>query len=187
MGDGRKNMKVLLLNGSPRINGNTKTALKAVAEGIIENCEYDVELIDVAKYNIKGCMACESCRKNGGVCVIKDDALPLVEKIYEADIVIFGSPVYWWGITAQLKALVDRIYCKNDTLNTLKKKIGVVAVGAAELSDREYELISGQFQCICEYLNWELVIDESISAYEVGDLAKDSGKINELKELWRKI
>ena len=75
-------MKVLILNGSPRINGNTKTALKAAAEGIIENCEHDVEMIDVAKYNVKGCMACEGCRKTGGVCVIKDDGNTLAEKIY---------------------------------------------------------------------------------------------------------
>lgn len=180
-------MKVLILNGSPRLNGNTKTALKAVAEGVVENCIHDVELIDVAKYNIKGCMSCNSCKTNGGTCVIKDEAMPLVEKIYEADVVIFGSPVYWWGITAQLKALIDRIYCKNPGLDKLKKKIGIVAVGAADLSDKEYELISGQFECICEYLNWELVINESISVYAVGDLAKNTKKIKELKELWKKI
>ncbi len=69
----------------------------------------------------------------------------------------------------------------------MKKKIGIISVGAAELSDREYELISGQFQCICEYLNWDLIIDEKISAEEVGDLAKDSKKLLELKEIWRKI
>ena len=83
--------------------------------------------------------------------------------------------------------IIDRIYCKNETLNQLKKKIGIIAVGAAELSDREYELISGQFQCICEYLNWDFVIDEKISAWAVGDLAKDEKKLSELKELWRKI
>ncbi|WP_300393166.1 flavodoxin family protein [Fusobacterium sp.] len=180
-------MKVLILNGSPRLNGNTKTALKAAAEGIVENCEHDVEFIDVTKYDVKGCMACNYCKTSDGICVIKDDGNLLVEKIYEADVVIFGSPVYWWGITAQIKAVIDRIYCKNQTLNKLKKKIGIISVGAAELSDREYELISGQFQCICEYLNWDLIIDEKISAEEVGDLAKDSKKILELKELWRKI
>lgn len=180
-------MKVLLLNGSPRLNGNTKTALKAAAEGIAENCEHDVELIDITKYDIKGCMGCDSCKRNGGTCVIKDDAAPLVHKIYDADVVIFGSPVYWWGITAQLKALIDRIYCKNPGLDTLKKKIGIIAVGAADLSDKEYQLISGQFECICEYLNWDLVINESISAYSVGDLEKNTGKTTELKELWKKI
>ena len=180
-------MKVLLLNGSPRINGNTKTALKAAAEGIVENCEHDVELIDVSKYNVKGCMACESCKKTNGICVIEDDGRILAEKIYEADVVIFGSPVYWWGITSQIKAVIDRIYCKGESLNKLKKKIGIIAVGEAELSDREYELISGQFECICEYLNWDLVIDEKISAWAVGDLAKDNEKLSELKELWRKI
>ena len=102
-------MKVLLLNGSPRINGNTKTALKAAAEGIVENCEHDVELIDVSKYNVKGCMACESCKKTNGICVIEDDGRILAEKIYEADVVIFGSPVYWWGISSQLKTAIDRV------------------------------------------------------------------------------
>ena len=60
-------------------------------------------------------------------------------------------------------------------------------MGAAELSDKEYELISGQFECICEYLNWDLIIDEKISAWALGDLAKDSEKMAELKNLWKKI
>ncbi len=180
-------MKVLVVNGSPRLKGNTKVAVKAVAEGIVEHCEHDVELIDVVKYKIDGCLGCGNCQQTNGVCVIKDDGNSLVEKICEADVVIFGSPVYWWGITSQLKALIDRIYAKNSILPTLKKKIGIIAVGAAELSDKEYELISGQFKCICEYLNWELVIDESISAAEIGDLEKDKEKIEYLKEIWKKI
>lgn len=181
-------MKVLILNGSPRFNGNTKAALKIITESIIENSKHDkVELIDIAKYNISGCTGCSSCKKNKKTCIIEDDGNFLVEKIYEADVIIFGSPVYWWGITSQLKALIDRIYCKNLGRDKLKKKIGLIMVGAADTSDIEYQLISTQFKCICEYLSWELVIDKSISAYNTGDLEKDTNTIKKLKVLWKNI
>ena len=181
-------MKTLILNGSPRLDGNTKCALISVAVGFLENTQYNVEFVDIVKYDIKGCMGCNSCRNNNRkTCIIKDDAEPILKKICEADVVIFGSPVYWWGITSQLKALIDRIYCKNIAAEKLKKKIGLISVGAADTYDIEYKLISGQFKCICDYLEWDLVIDEAVSAHSIGDLEKDKNKINELKNLWKNI
>ena len=135
---------------------------------------------------LAGCLGCDGCKRTG-VCVIKDDAVGLVEKIVEADMVIFGSPVYWWGISSQTKALIDRIYMKNSTLPQLKKKIGVVAVGADELSGEQYKLIKGQFDCICEYLGWEFEVYKPISAGLIGDVEKQVGLMRELKEIGQKL
>ena len=180
-------MKVLLLNGSPR-KGNTRSALEAISEGMVENLTADVELIDVAKYRVDGCLACEYCSNGNKKCVnTKDDGQFLVDKIEEADVVIFGTPVYWWGITAQLKAVIDRIYMKKFPMDKKSKKIGIIAIGAAELEDKEYTLISEQFKCICDYIGWDLVVDKSISAAGLEDVKNNLELSKELKEIWRKI
>ena len=179
-------MKILILNGSPRMNGNTRTALKAIESGI-DTSANQVEFVDITKYKLSECTGCKSCYTNGGICIIKDDCIPLVEKICEADTVIFGSAVYWWGITAQLKMLIDKMYFKNVALSKQKKNIGIVAVGADEVNGEQYKLISSQFKCICEYLEWNLIINEAISAADIGDMAKQTEKMEELKEIGRKL
>lgn len=179
-------MKILMLNGSPRLTGNTRTALNEISEGILSNISgAAVEMIDITKYKLSGCTNCDSCRKNGGRCVLPDDSMEIIEKIYDSDVVIMGTPVYYWGMTAQLKMVVDKLYSKNDQLQQQEKKLGIVAVGEADLDDREYGLISEQFGCICDYLGWELVFSNSVCAFEAGDLAGDGGKLQELSGLWR--
>jgi multimeric flavodoxin WrbA len=101
--------------------------------------------------------------------------------------VILGTPVYYWGVTAQMKTFVDKFYCKDTQFRQQKKKLGVVAVGAADLDDREYGLISEQFGCICDYLGWDLAFSHSVSAFEKDDLAGDSVKLQELDSLWQSI
>lgn len=179
-------MKIVILNGSARMKGNTRTALKAIESGI-DTAAHEVEFIDVTKYKMSGCMGCDGCKKTGGICVIKDECIEIVEKAAGADMIIFGSPVYWWGISAQLKTVIDRMYMKNETLGNTKKKIGVLAVGADELSGEQYDLISRQFKCICEYLGWELVFDQSISAAAIGDMEKQSEKMEELKDIGKAL
>lgn len=179
-------MKIVILNGSARMKGNTRTALKAIESGI-DTEAHEVEFIDVAKYKMSGCMGCDGCKKTGGICVIKDDCIEIVEKVAAADMIIFGSPVYWWGISAQLKTVIDRVYMKNETLGNTKKKIGIVAVGADELSGEQYALISGQFKCICDYLGWDLVIDQAISAAAIGDMKKQSERMEELQKLGKAL
>ena len=181
-------MKILILNGSPRLNGNTRTALKEISKGIQSNIpSAEVELLDVTKHKLSGCTNCNSCKENGGNCISPDDSKEIVQKISDANVVVFGTPVYYWGITAQLKMVIDKLFSKDDQLKQQKKKIGLVVVGEADLEDREYNLISGQFECICDYLGWDIIFDQSISAYEAGEIANDSAKMQELSNLWKKI
>ena len=180
-------MKVLLLNGSPR-KGNTFSALEIIAKGIKDNLQAEVELLDVTKYDVKGCMACDYCVSHNGKCVNqKDDGQLFADKMEEADVIIFGSPVYWWGISAQLKVVIDRMYMKNFQKEKKYKQIGIIAIGADSLEDEEYELISRQFRCICNFVGWDLVIDKSISAYQKTDLISNEEVVEELKEIWKNI
>ncbi len=64
--------------------------------------------------------------------------------------IIFATPVYWWGISAQLKLIIDKCYCKD--LHLKNKKVGVLVVGADSVDSIRYELIHKQFQCMADYL-----------------------------------
>ena len=176
-------MKVLILNGSPRKNGNTRTLLTALAEEAGKN--HQVELVDLQSQKIAPCLGCDACRKNGGTCVQKDDAPALLQKVLEADCIIFGSPVYWWGISAQLKLAIDRLYAGGAAIKG--KKIGVVAVGADGLDTPQYRLIREQFACIGEYLDWEVLFSEGVSAYVPGEVAKDAALMERFRALGRNL
>ena len=175
-------MNVLILNGSPRKNGNTSNALRAIEDGL--KSRHTVESLNVYDFTFRPCRNCDACKRNGGNCIQADDTVKIINKVAAADLVIFGSPVYWWGISAQLKDVVDKFYSREGesapTLRT-KKKIGIVAVGAETTDDPEYKLISDQFRCIAEFLGWEVVLDESICAAAADDLAKDAARLAELK------
>lgn len=180
-------MKILILNGSPRQNGNTNYALTAIADGISKNTQHDVEIINVTRLKIGGCIACEGCKKSGGDCVMKDDTKTVIDKIYAADAVIFGSPVYYFGISAQLKAVLDKFHSRSALFKEQSKKLGVVAIGAEEVEDKQYELIHDQFRCVCNYLGWENVFNFSYSAGDPDDLRKSSSAARELSQAWKTL
>lgn len=100
-------MKAILINGSPRKNSNTNLMLDAAAKEL-EAAGIKVERVFLADNEVKPCTACERCYKRTWVCPIKDDAASLLKKMAAADAVLIGSPVYFGGVTSQVKALMDR-------------------------------------------------------------------------------
>lgn len=176
---------ILILNGSPRMQGNTRSILKTLERSFLENMQCNMEFIDVCQYVLKGCVNCDSCRKNGGKCVHNDDTNLLMEKVLAADVIIFGSPVYWMGVTAQLKLLIDKFYCKDPVIHSLDKKIAVLSVGAAELTDGQYGIIEAQFREMAEFLEWKFICSRSFAAWNEGDWEKNKEDVEEVKNLWR--
>ena len=174
-------MNILLLNGSPRAAGNTAALLGEIQRGIQEKGEHSVRCVDVTRLNIKPCIACNYCQKREGTCVHRDDCPALLEQFREADCIIFGSPVYWWNISAQLKLFIDRLYADMGGING--KKIGVVAVGVEALDDPEYRLIREQFECIANHLQWDLLFSAFASAYEAGAVREDAGTMERFHQL----
>lgn len=98
--------KVLILSGSPREGGNSDLLCDEFAKGAVESGN-EVEKIRVAEKNIACCRACYAC-KNSGKCVIKDDMAEVLQKMIDADVLVLASPVYFYSIDAQLKAVIDR-------------------------------------------------------------------------------
>ena len=102
-------MKVLGIVGSRRKNGNTAYLVQQALEAI-DCAEIETELIFLGDYSLKGCIGCEGC-KDTYKCVIKDDMQKLYPRLRKADAMITGSPTYFYNITADMKAFIERLYC----------------------------------------------------------------------------
>ncbi len=103
-------MNILVLNGSPRPNGNTKKMINAFQEGAASS-GHKVSVIDVCRKKIGGCLACEYCHTKGsGVCVQKDDMQEVYQLLKETEMLVIASPIYYHGISGQLKCVIDRFY-----------------------------------------------------------------------------
>jgi len=126
-------VKILAISCSPRKQGNTEILLGEALKGAqYEGAE--VELFSVAGKAIAPCDACDSCRKKG-VCHIKDDMQELYDKMLEADGIIFGTPIYFYNMAAQCKAVMDRTIALNHPEKNLANKVGGIVVVAASLGN----------------------------------------------------
>lgn len=101
------NKKVLILSGSPRKGGNSDVLCDEFARGARETGN-KVEKIRMASKKIHPCSACYFCREHGGECAHKDDMGEILQKMIDADVIVLASPVYFYSIDAQLKAVIDR-------------------------------------------------------------------------------
>ena len=122
-------MKVVAFNGSPKKEGNTYHAIKMVAEEL-EKEKIEVEIIHVGNKVIRGCLACNGCVKNQNEkCVINDEVNDWIQKMKEADGIIFGSPVHYASVGATMKAFLDRAsYVTSVNKSMLRHKIGAAVV-----------------------------------------------------------
>ena len=122
-------MKVLGIVCSPRKGGNTEILVQEALSSA-QTCGAETELITVCDKDIKPCDGCLSCEKTGN-CHIKDDMQEIYRKLLDADGIIWGTPVYFFNVTAQAKTLIDRSYALYTNNNRLTNKVGgVISVGA---------------------------------------------------------
>ena len=103
-------MKITVLNGSPRPQGNTAkmaSAFRAAAE----EAGHQVVQFDICRMNIKGCLACEYCHgKGNGECIQKDDMHRIYAELKDTEMLVLAAPIYYHGISGQLKCAIDRFY-----------------------------------------------------------------------------
>ena len=106
-------MQFYAVNGSPRKKCNTATVLAKALEGVAAACpEAQTEMLHLYDYNYKGCISCFECKRLGGKsygrCAVRDELAPVLEKLALADGIIFGSPVYFKGITGEMRSFFER-------------------------------------------------------------------------------
>ncbi len=125
-------MKVLMINGSPRIGGNTSIALKEMEKVFLEN-QVEVEIMQIGNQDIRGCIACGSCYKTGK-CVFKDAVNEAAKKFEEADGLIIASPVYYASANGTLISFLDRLFYSSHFDKTMKVGASVVVARRGGLS-----------------------------------------------------
>ena len=125
-------MKVLIINGSPRVNGNTAIALDQMIT-VFKNNGVDVDYVQVGNMDIRGCTACAACHSNHDGCVINDIVNELAPKFEECDGMVIASPVYYANANATLIALLDRLFysTKFDKIMKVGASIAVARRGGA--------------------------------------------------------
>lgn len=172
-------MKVIAINGSPKQKGNTYLSLKIVCDEL-ESRGIETEIIHVGNMEIKGCIGCGRCKE--GYCVHNNDILnEIVNKVYEADGLILGSPVYYSSIAGTMKCFLDRLFYPNR--GRMRLKVGAsIAVprrsGGIPTFDQlnNYFLISEMLIAPSYYWN---VIHGGIP----GEIAEDLEGVSVLKNL----
>ena len=178
-------MKVVLFNGSPRKKGNTFIALSTIAEQLAQE-GIETEIIQVGGTEIKGCDACGIFKKRAnGYCAIEDDiGNECIKKMYKADGIVIGSPVYFGSLTPETKALVDRAgYSSRAGGFLLKRKVcasvaSVRRAGSVDVLSQINNLFYlSECLIVCSSY-WNMVV-----AKEIGDIHQDSEGLDILKTL----
>jgi len=183
-------MNVLAISGSPRKGGNTDVVIKKVLEGMGLS---DHEIITLNELSIKGCQACRSCRTEGSTgCAINDDMQGLYEKIKDAEVLIFGSPIYYGYLTGQMKCFIDRWYAFRDVNRDLrfsegKKCVFIITQGAPGRERYESVMtdirhIFGKYEMDIKIVVADGVEDKGSVAYKDELLDEAFFRGNELKQ-----
>ena len=149
--------KILGVVGSPRKNGNTHILVSKILEGAEEGGAF-VDILFLNDLHIRECDGCHTCWK-GKQCSKNDDMNSIYPKIIESDIIVFGTPVYWYGPTALMKGFIDRFVYFNCPQNRarIKGKAAVIAVPFEEEDPETVAPLVVFFEKCFEYLQMNLV------------------------------
>ena len=145
-------MKIIILMGSPNKNGSTRILVDSFVKGATES-GHDCEIIDVCHANIHPCIGCVRCGYEGP-CVQKDDVEQIRGKLLASDMVVFATPLYYYGMTAQLKAVVDRFCAYNSSLNSRHLKSALLTV-AWNADDWTFEALEAHYKTLVRYLRFK--------------------------------
>jgi multimeric flavodoxin WrbA len=146
-------MKVLGLVGSPRKDSNTDLLVTQILKGATEN-GHATEKIYIYPLKIDPCVDCRACKKGNYQCVLKDDMQPLYPKLQQADFIVFGTPLYWYGPSAKMKLLLDRLR-PFVASKKLRGKKAVLVVPSEEGADA-CNFTVGMFNLSMKYLEMDL-------------------------------
>ena len=176
-------MKVLLINGSPRANGNTALSMKEMAK-VFEQEGVEAEIVHVGNKPVRGCVACGGCAKQGK-CVFDDVVNEVAAKFEAADGLVVGSPVYYAGPNATVQALMDRLFYSARFDKTMKVGASVAVCrrgGASATFDRlnKYFTIAGMPVASSQYWN-------SVHGGAPGEAAQDEEGLQTLRVLARNM
>jgi len=190
-------MNVLGIVGSRRKNGNTACMVQE-ALNEIKSKEVETEMIFLGDYNIRGCIGCEGCRDTYK-CVILDDMQRIYPLILNSDAVILGSPTYFYNITADMKAFIERLYCfqifaedDRSVWSSINEVLGgkyAVVIAICEQSDeKDMGFTPDAMSKPLEGLGYRVVDTVKIlKSFKKGDVLQNQEAIEQVKRAGRKL
>lgn len=175
-------MRILALVGSPRKGGNTDILTEEVLRGARAQGHY-TEKLRLYDYEILPCLDCRRCKNREQVysCALSDGMQEIYPQLERADIIVFGTPIYWYGPTAKMKLLIDRLRPFISS-RRLSGKRGILVVPSEEGPDCCRPLVQ-MFRMSFDYLGMQSAGSILASAYERGEIKKNPAELSRAFEL----
>lgn len=162
-------MNILMINGSPHEKGTTALLKEEFKKGALEN-GHTIKEYDAAKELVHPCIACDSCRRGISECVFKDGMEILNPMLFQSDIIVFVTPLYYFGMSTQIKAVIDRFYANNTKLREMPKKV-IVLASCGDTDDDTFDAMQQHIAAICKYMHWtEIGSVYALGMYEREDI-----------------
>ncbi len=180
---------ILILKSSPRANSNSSLLAGQVAAGA-QAAGAVVKTFNLHDMDIRPCDACDTCRENGGVCIIKDDMQTLYRELPQADAIVLASPIYWFTYSAQLKLCIDRWYAmETEQGHALAgKKVGILLTyGDPDLYTSGAINAIYTFESMFRYIGAEIVGMVYGTASDPGEIANQPALLEKAYHLGREL
>ncbi len=145
-------MKVVVITGSAHKKGTSAYLADELIRGTKEQGN-EVYRFDSAFEDVKGCLGCGHCRKTGNPCVRQDAMEKLIPHLQSADVIVFATPVYYFGMSSQIKTVIDRFFAPEESLKGNKKT--VLLATAASPVDTIIKNVTGLFHDVAGWMQWE--------------------------------
>lgn len=175
---------ILVLTGSPRPNGNSEAMADAFIKGARE-AGHEALKFRTADKTIAGCRACETCFTSGTPCTYRDDFALLEPLLEKADVLVLCTPVYWFDMTAFIRAAIERMYAYSNHPLPIRECVLLICAG-----DTDTRVFSGAVEAYkntCWYLNWQdrgMLIVPGVN--DIGDIQKTDA-LKDAEDMGRRI
>lgn len=180
---------ILVLTGSPRQLGNSALLADAFIQGA-KSAGNAVQVFETAFHPVLPCKACDKCWSNDKPCIFEDDFSKLAPMLEEADVLVLCTPLYWFTMSAQLKAAVDKLYAYMQPNAKRKLKIKecvLLCTAEGTEEDGDFEGLKATYKSIADYLKWtdrgRVLAGKT---WEAGEII-NTGKLKEALELGKTI
>ena len=177
-------MRVIGLVGSPRKGSNTDLLVSKILDGAGAS-KHLTEKVYLYALDVSPCVDCRSCKTGKFHCVIDDDMQLLYPKLEGADVIVFGTPLYWYGPTGKMKLMIDRLR-PFIASKKLKGKKAIVVVPCEEGASA-CDYLVGMFELSFKYLGIELIDTVLVKAYDKAEVSGQSETLNSVFKLGKTL
>jgi len=145
-------MKIVILTGSPHKAGTSSLLADRFIDGAKE-AGHEIYRFDTAFEKVHPCIACDKCKCGENSCVFQDDMTKLFPKLIEADLIVFVTPLYYYGPSSKIKAVIDRFYGIDNMLRGADKKAALLVTGTNKLDWAMHGIVGNYIEAL-RYLGW---------------------------------